>query len=98
MAEGRGRRDHARAIEFCAGHQVSPGGGLFRKIVGLLAEVRRLGEENQELREEIATQREHAALTVVRAGDFLRAALSIIETGDDQYRSPVDDAAAGNSA
>jgi hypothetical protein len=66
-------------MQLCAGHRV--GQPLLEKIVEVIAEARRLREENARLRE-------HAELKVIRAGDFLRAALSIIEAGEEQYRTP----------
>jgi hypothetical protein len=76
-------------------------GGLIDELTELVAGIRRLREENERLRAELASRREHAELTVVRAGDFLRTALSIIAAGEEQYSSPEiatpGDRTAGNS-
>jgi hypothetical protein len=81
--------DRAAAMELTS--------GLVDLLVDVVAEGRRLREENQVLRGQMASEREHAELKVTRAGDFLRTALGIIETGEEQYRAPeAPEAAASN--
>jgi hypothetical protein len=72
--------DRAAAMQLCS--------GLVDELVEFIANMRRLSEENERLRGQLATAREHAELKVNRAGDFLRTALGIIEAGEEQYRSP----------
>jgi hypothetical protein len=58
--------------------------GLVERLVEFIANMRQLREENDRLRNE----RGHAELRVVRLSDYLRVALSIAETGEEQYRAP----------